>query len=331
MSSKYESHDSLLADSSRTLEAQSINYESNVITPKKSWLKLFIIFSLALTLVGMLALVIFMSLQIRDNENNHNSINPYAIAFPISVTQVSVRDAILAGLYDGNFTIGLLKTFGTFGVGTFNGLDGDLVALDGEFMRFASNEVTHPADDHRVPFAIIANGLPSASADSDSGNAIQWSDVPAHLTFSLNSTSSVVDYIDQHFIKSQNHMYAIRIYGVFAYMDIAVSQLQAQPYQPFLECVLPRLQHVILTNVRGTVVGFRSPSITTGLNETVYLLHFISDDQENGGFVFSFVTGQNVQASIMQIDDIQMILPQNDVKFDQLVLPYKPAASCPSR
>jgi len=49
------------------------------------------------------------------------------------LTQVSTIDAILNGLYDGVITYGDLKQYGDFGIGTFNALDGEMVAVDGNF------------------------------------------------------------------------------------------------------------------------------------------------------------------------------------------------------
>ena len=46
-----------------------------------------------------------------------------------TLTPVSTIDAILNGLYDGIITYGELKEWGDFGIGTFEGLDGEMVAL----------------------------------------------------------------------------------------------------------------------------------------------------------------------------------------------------------
>ena len=46
-----------------------------------------------------------------------------------TLTQVSTIDAILNGLYDDIITYGELKEWGDFGIGTFEGLDGEMVAL----------------------------------------------------------------------------------------------------------------------------------------------------------------------------------------------------------
>ncbi|BAP55000.1 alpha-acetolactate decarboxylase AlsD [Thioploca ingrica] len=45
-----------------------------------------------------------------------------------TVVQVSTIQALLKGIYDGDTTFKQLKQFGDFGFGTFNGLDGEMIA-----------------------------------------------------------------------------------------------------------------------------------------------------------------------------------------------------------
>ena len=72
------------------------------------------------------------------------------------LTQVSTIDAILNGLYDGVITYGDLKEHGDFGIGTFEGLDGEMVALDGNFYQIRDDGVAYPVgDDMTAPFACV--------------------------------------------------------------------------------------------------------------------------------------------------------------------------------
>jgi hypothetical protein len=47
-----------------------------------------------------------------------------------NVWQYSTITALMAGAYDGDLTAGSLKHHGDFGLGTFNALDGEMIALD---------------------------------------------------------------------------------------------------------------------------------------------------------------------------------------------------------
>jgi acetolactate decarboxylase len=64
--------------------------------------------------------------------------------------QVCTSTALVKGVYNGVVTIGQLKQHGDFGLGTFDGLDGEMLALEGHFYQMrGSGEVTEPCDDTR--------------------------------------------------------------------------------------------------------------------------------------------------------------------------------------
>ncbi len=53
-------------------------------------------------------------------------------------------------------TYGELRVHGDFGLGTFNALDGEMIALDGNFYQVKSNGVAYPVDDaQKTPFAVV--------------------------------------------------------------------------------------------------------------------------------------------------------------------------------
>ncbi|MBA3390836.1 MAG: acetolactate decarboxylase, partial [Rubrobacter sp.] len=47
--------------------------------------------------------------------------------------QTSTIDALLEGKYDGDVSFAELADRGDFGLGTFDALDGEMIALDGDF------------------------------------------------------------------------------------------------------------------------------------------------------------------------------------------------------
>lgn len=60
-------------------------------------------------------------------------------AHDYAVYQTSTMAALLAGLDDGDVTIGQLLTHGDFGLGTFNHLDGEMVVVDGVCYRMRND------------------------------------------------------------------------------------------------------------------------------------------------------------------------------------------------
>src|SRR5689334_16377932 len=47
--------------------------------------------------------------------------------------QVSTLDALLQGIYSGSVTVGELKQHGDFGLGTYEGLDGEMIVVNGHY------------------------------------------------------------------------------------------------------------------------------------------------------------------------------------------------------
>src|ERR1700757_1765539 len=72
------------------------------------------------------------------------------------VYQTSTMGALLDGVYDGDVTIRELLRHGDFGLGTFNGLDGEMLVLDGVCYQLRSDGSAQVAEsDQRTPFGVV--------------------------------------------------------------------------------------------------------------------------------------------------------------------------------
>src|SRR3954449_5934928 len=75
---------------------------------------------------------------------------------PPVLFQASTIGALLDGGYDGDLSFAELAEHGDLGLGTLNGLDGEMIALDGEFFRADVNGAIHPiAPQAKTPFAVV--------------------------------------------------------------------------------------------------------------------------------------------------------------------------------
>lgn len=73
------------------------------------------------------------------------------------IFQVSTLHALMAGYTRGVVTVQELKTRGNVGLGTFEGVDGEMTLLDGVCYRARQDgSVTKPAPDTGIPFASVA-------------------------------------------------------------------------------------------------------------------------------------------------------------------------------
>src|ERR1700739_3960057 len=74
-----------------------------------------------------------------------------------TVFQTSTVDALMEGASTGDMTMSELKTHGDFGLGPFDGLDGEMIELDGKVFQVRADGHAHPvADSARTPFATVS-------------------------------------------------------------------------------------------------------------------------------------------------------------------------------
>jgi acetolactate decarboxylase len=188
------------------------------------------------------------------------------------VFQNSTINALLEGLYDGSMTYGELRRHGDFGLGTFNALDGEMIAFDADFYQIKADGIAYAvADDQRTPFATVLFFRPT-------------------LTRAL---SGPLDY--EHFqtlveglMEGPNLFYAVRVDGLFTSVKARSVPRQEKPYPPLAE--VAQHQPVFhLKDVTGTLAGFRFPDFARGLNVPGFHLHFLTADRRAGGHVLDLV------------------------------------------
>src|SRR4051795_5099304 len=75
--------------------------------------------------------------------------------------QASTIGALLDGSYDGDLTFAELAERGDLGLGTLNGCDGEMIAVDGEFLRADVDGAVHPIPPTAMtPFAVLTSFAP---------------------------------------------------------------------------------------------------------------------------------------------------------------------------
>ena len=80
----------------------------------------------------------------------------------------STIDALLAGTYDGDLTIRELSAKGDFGIGTYNRLDGEMLAIDGVFYHAkADGSVVIAGPLEKTPLAYVTHFHPTQTIKSD--------------------------------------------------------------------------------------------------------------------------------------------------------------------
>jgi acetolactate decarboxylase len=207
-----------------------------------------------------------------------------------SIYQVSTIHALKQGKYDGETTYGELKKRGDFGIGTLNGLDGEMVAMNGEFFQVRADGSVHSiADQEKTPFAVVTFFKPDN-----------------RLSLPRVSDMKQLQEALDRMLPPSDKPCAIKINGDFKYIKVRSVPRQEKPY-PGLEGALKHQTEFELKNVRGTLVGFRFPSYMDGVNVPGYHFHYITADKKAGGHVLDCST-ENASAEVTPISNLSVTL-----------------------
>ena len=180
--------------------------------------------------------------------------------------QVSTIQSLIAGNYDGSKTVSRLKEMGDFGIGTFDGLDGELVMIDGKVYKVKdTGAVEEVENDELIPFAAVT------FLDVDLSAAL----------VNVESIEELKSDLDT-FITNKDAFYGFRIEGLFKTVKARSVPEQSKPY-PILSEVTKNQSVFEYENVEGSLIGFWCPEYIGGVNVPEYHLHFISNDRKLGG------------------------------------------------
>jgi acetolactate decarboxylase len=211
---------------------------------------------------------------------------------PHVLFQASTIGALLEGAFDGDVTFAELAEHGDLGLGTLNHLDGEMVALDGEFFRAdVEGRITPVGPDERTPFAVVTGFGPT---------------VDERLPAAERSHEELLARIDG-LVPASASSCAIRLDGRFPLVRARSVPRQSPPYRPLTEVVAD--QHVFeLADVEGTMLGFRFPGYAEGIEVGGHHLHFISADRGRGGHVLDSRSGA-LRVRIDPSNDLHVELP----------------------
>jgi acetolactate decarboxylase len=216
------------------------------------------------------------------------------VKHPATLTQVSTYQALDMGLYDGEVTYERLAGYGDFGIGTFTGIDGEMIALDGIFYQALADGTVRKADPGvKAPFAMVH---------------FFRGDRRLRLAERIADMDALKRYLARH-LPTANRPYAFRIAGTFSYLKIRSVPGQSKPYPP-LRDVVARQAIFEFTDLQGTIVGYWLPEFLSGINMPGFHLHFISRDGKHAGHILS-CSVSDAEVGIDDLEGVALIIPQN--------------------
>lgn len=224
------------------------------------------------------------------------------------IYQYSVIPALMSGLSSATSSISVseLLTHGSFGIGTFENMDGEMVVIDGiAYQLKADGSVEAVGKDTKVPFAMVTRFEAHTSR-----------------TLSFQSKHNVEQSISKALPNARNHFAVVMVKGTFKKMKVRAIPAQEFPGQLLSELAQKQSVHEY-ENVKGSIFGLRSPAWSSGVSVVGLHAHFIDDDRTIGGHILEMSTDGEVEISFAVCTKVNIHLPEGkefgsrDLDLDQ--------------
>ena len=205
--------------------------------------------------------------------------------------QTSTIEALLGGAFEGDVSLSELLQHGDLGLGTLNGLDGELIVIEGDaWQANAECKLIRASGSARTPYAVVTAFSPGAPVGLH--GLLRHADLGQALG---------------HRLKDMTSPTAVRIAGRFDHVRVRSVPKQRRPYPRLAEALAQ--QHVSdLRGVSGTMVGFGFPDALDGIEMIGWHLHFATDDRTRGGHVLDFTLEHGV-AHVDDATELKVELP----------------------
>jgi acetolactate decarboxylase len=215
----------------------------------------------------------------------------FAYAQTDKIYQISTIDALLAGYYDGDKKVIDVQEHGDFGLGTFNGIDGEMVVYQGIVYQVKSTgRVLHAKKSLGVPFASVH----FFQADK------------TRLLKNIHSYKQLKVSLDT-FSKCQNYPCAFLIEGNFKYIKTRSAPKASKPYPPLAKHIIKTQKIFERKNINGVLIGYKLPAYFAKFNVPGYHFHFLSKDRQFGGHVLGLEL-KDAKLSLDVLYDIDIAL-----------------------
>lgn len=232
--------------------------------------------------------------------------------------QYSIMSSLMDGVASSGMPVAELLNHGDLGLGTFKHMAGEMIMLDGAMYQMKSDGTTVP-----IPAS------PEAAADgtraeeepmiSPFATVTRFEPTVKNPTASFSSKESLGKQLSQMLPGTRNIYVAFRADGVFS-CTVRTAAGQQYPREP-LVAVSSRQTTRVFEKIKGSIVGFRSPSFSHGVSVAGDHIHFISHDRKCGGHVLALDTGDGcVDLGAAPISKFHLQLPTDDDEFNEAEL-----------
>ncbi len=221
-----------------------------------------------------------------------------------SLNQIALLQSLAQGYFGGTVKVRDMRSLGDIGIGTFEGLNGEMIMLDGTVYQALGDGRVIVADDKTaVPYGTVTY--------FDDDVALELRDVK-----NKNSFEKILN--DEVKKCGENSFYMIKLHTVFSSVLFRSEYGSQKPYPTLVEALKGKQTEFTAKNIKGTLVGLYCPNYMGGLNTPGWHFHFISDDKKQGGHILELSLKQGT-VLFDKTDKFTMIL-HDDPEFHQMNL-----------
>ena len=221
-----------------------------------------------------------------------------------AIAQVALLQSLAQGYFGGTVTVRDLRGLGDVGIGTFEGLNGEMIMLDGTvYQALGDGRVVVADDSVIIPYATVTF--------FDDDTCVPLKDIADKAAFEAALNGKVAEY-------GANSFYMVKMRAKFPSILFRSEYGSEKPYPPLAEALKGKQTEFTEKNIKGTLVGLYCPSYMGELNSVGWHFHFISKDKKKGGHILE-LSLKNATAYLDQTDRFNMIL-HDDKKFHELNL-----------
>ena len=229
------------------------------------------IIAVLLAAVFMATLAACSAQQPENNTNQPENTAELTANNRETIYQVALLQSLTQGYYDGIIKVSDLKEHGDIGIGTFEGVNGEMIVLDGTvYQALGDGSVQVAADDETVPFSNVTF--------FDQDGSLELSDIN-----DINALKEKLDSIVEE--NGRNLFCFVKVSGTFNVMNVRSEIKQEKPYKTLDKALETDQREFSYDNISGTVVALYCPDYMSGLNTPGWHFHFISDDRTKGGHI----------------------------------------------
>ena len=210
--------------------------------------------------------------------------------------QHGTMQMLVEGLLDGTLPLAELLKHGDIGIGTGDGVDGELVILNGIGYKIdTTGKAVKLPPDFKVTYADVSFA--------------NYHDFKSYQNIELEEMLSQVLTANN----AQNRFLAVKTNGVFQKIRTRSSKKSQKPY-PSLGEIAQNQVEFEAENITGTMISYYTPKVFQGVGVSGFHNHFLADSLSVGGHVLA-ATMKDVTVSVQLLDNLQLHLPVDSQDF----------------